>query len=728
MRDRAVAAQGDRSACARETRNVVESSLLRGTVVQAAEIHGGVHVRTDPSPRTPVPQQLLPVPADFVDRDTDLASLHRARTEHRGDSGLIVAVTGPAGVGKTALVSRWLTSIAMGYPDGQLYADLGGHSLNGRQLPSDVLGRFLRSLGCTQVPAELAEMAALWRSLTAGRQLAVMLDNALSAAQVRPLLPGGSGSLVAVVSRRKLTGLALNGAVFRALDVLGPKASMELFRRRVGDCRASQDPASVRLIATLCAGFPLAVCVAAARVAARPRHSVAAVAGAMTADAHRLDSLRVDGDAVVESALDDSYRTLTDEVARTYRRFGVLPVDVFGVDAAAAACAVSRTEMSRLLDELMEASLVEDAGEGPAAEPRYRLHDLIRLHALRRFDREEGARTSAEVVRGCLEWYLATATAARILLAPTHRRMRRDYSISPVRKRDFDSPEAALEWMNAEGPSLMRLVRLASERGWSDMCWQLVDAMQPWFLRSRPYDLWVESHRLGLAAARHAGHTQGVSRMLTTGGSGLYNAGHLDEALDWFTLARDDAGDRCDRRAEAQALHGLGQTHRLAGRLELAATFFTEALGIRLAIGYRRGAALSRLCLGDVALADDRPDEARLCLARARAELLVCQDRYDAARALAFLGRAHAHASLRQPDEAVRLLAAALDEFRAAGSVHWQARVLEMLGQTAQEYGDADAATRHFLESLHLYRPVSPRDTERLEERLRKLRIGRSDG
>ncbi|MEU5837970.1 tetratricopeptide repeat protein [Streptomyces diacarni] len=728
MFDSAPTVQDGSSESAREMRNVVDSSQLSGTVVQAAEIHGGVHVRTGPATRMPVPQQLLPAPSDFVDRDTDLASLHRARTEHRGDSGLIVAVTGPAGVGKTALVSRWLTSIAPAFPDGQLYADLGGYSLSGPQLPSDVLGRLLRSLGCAQVPAELAEKAALWRSLTAGRQVAVMLDNAVSAAQVRPLLPGGRGSLVAVVSRRRLTGLGLDGAVFRALDVLGSAASIELFRRRAGGGRALEDPASVRRITALCAGFPLAVCVAAARVAARPRHSVAALAGGMSADARRFDSLRVDGDSVVESALDDSYRALAEEVARAYRRLGVLPVDVFGVDAAAAACAVSRPHMQQLLDELVEASLLEDAGNRPARQPRFRLHDLIRLHALHRSRSEEGEKTSTEVVRRCLEWYLATATAARVLLAPTHRRMRRDYLFSPVPALGFESSDAALEWMNAEGPNLMRLVRLASKRGWSDVCWQLVDAMQPWFLRSRPYDLWVESHRIGLAAARNAGHAQGVSRMLTTGGSGLYNAGRLDEALDWFTSAQEDASHRGDRRAEAQALHGLGQTHRLAGRLGPAEALFTQALDIRSAIGHRRGAALTRLCLGDVALAGDRPDEARLYLARARAELVAVRDRYDAARALAFLGRAHAHASVRHPDEAIRLLATAFGEFRAAGSVHWQARVLEMLGQTAQEYGDSGAARGHFLDSLRLYQPVSPKDSERLEERLRKLRPEPTDG
>ncbi|MFE0898713.1 tetratricopeptide repeat protein [Streptomyces smyrnaeus] len=721
--ERFVSGMGGGSAS--ESSNAVESTQLSGTVIQAREIHGNVQVQTEPPPRPPVPHQLLPVPADFVDRQDDLTALERIRTEHRGDSALIVAVTGPAGVGKTVLVSRWLKLLTPAFPDGQLYADMTGYSLSGAQRPSDVLDRLLRALGCRQVPAELAEKAALWRSLTAGRQVALMVDNALSAAQVRPLLPGGGSSLVAVVSRRRLMGLGIDGAAFHTLDVLGAEESVELLSRRIGNQRARDEPSSVRQVAVLCAGLPLAVCVAAARMAARPQQSVAAVVGAMTEKTRPLEAFRLDGDRVVEAALDESYRALEPEVARVYRQLGVLPVDVFCLHASAAACATDVSSMGDLVEELIEASLLEELGPHPATgQPRYRLHDLIRLHAAHRAAQEEPDTASVDTERRFVDWYLATATAARTLLSPSHRRLRRDYAFPPPATSDFREAETAWDWMHSEGPHLMQLVRLAAERGWDAVCWQLVDSMQPWFLRARPYDLWVESHQLGLAAARRAGHSEGVSRMLTTGGSGMYNAGRLDDALDWFTQALRDARERGDRRAEAQALHGLGQTHRLADRLQQAAALFTEALDIRSDIGYRRGAALSRLCLGDVALAADRPDEARLCLARARAELLAVQDRYDAARALAFLGRAHAHPSLRGYAEAVRLLSTALGEFRSAGSVHWQARVLEMLGETAQEQGALETARRRFADSLALYEPVSPVDARRLKEHLHKIGWG----
>ncbi|MER7410795.1 ATP-binding protein [Streptomyces cacaoi] len=710
------------------TDNTVAGAAVSGSVVQAHTV-GAVHLHTAPPAVRPVPHQLPPVPAHFVDRVRDLATLDALLAERQGASRLLVAVTGPAGVGKTALVSRWLTGAGDAFPDGQLYADMGGYSLAGAVRPGEVLGRLLRALGCSQVPAELSEQAALWRTVTTGRRLAIVLDNALSAAQVRPLLPGGTDSVVTVVSRRRLTGLGVDDAVFHTVDMLDTPAAVELLRHRAGEQRVAGEPAAAEEIAVLCAGLPLAVCVAAARMAARPRQSVAGLAGAIAR--HRLGSFRLEGDAVVESALDESYRSLPDEVARAYRLLGLMPVETFGPHAAAAGWGRTPDEAEALLDELVEASLLEELGPHElTGVPCFRFHDLVRLHAAHRAESEEPGQERTRCVRRVLDWYLATATAARTLLSPSHRVLRRDYAVGPGPALSFDDPDAALNWLHSEGTQLMRAVRLSAERRWDATCWQLVDAMQPWFLRSRPYDLWVAAHRLGLDAARRAGHPEGVSRMLTTGGSGLYNAGLLDEALDWFTRALDDARGRADRRAEAQALHGLGQTHRLAGRTARAAELFGTALALREAIGYRRGAALSRLCLGDVALAEDRPEEARARLALARDELLAEGDRYDAARALAFLGRAHARAALGRPTApgaepgraaAERLLHTAAHEFRAAGSAHWEAHVLEMLGLTAEEDADPATARERYRSALALYRPLSPRDTDRLQERLRAL-------
>ncbi|WP_312024644.1 tetratricopeptide repeat protein [Streptomyces sp. WAC 06783] len=706
---------------ARHTANVIkDSTAVTGHVIQAGAIHGDVHLPPAAGPR-PVPRQLLGTPPHFTDRTADLEALDTLRAGHLATGPLLIAVTGPAGVGKTTLVSHWLRGLTAHYPDGQLYADLGAHAPGGPVRPGEVLGAFLRALGAGQVPAETAEQAALWRTLTAGLRIAVMLDNAVSAAQVRTLLPGAAGSLVVAAGRSRLTGLGVDGAVFHELGTLDPGAAVELLGRRVGGERVAREPAAARELVALCAGLPLAVCVAAARMAARPRQTVAALAGAMTQETGRLEVLQLGGERAVRSALDESYRCLPPATARAYRLLSLPPLTVLTGPLVAAACAVPPSEADRLLDDLAEAHLLEDLGPDDVTRAaRFRFHDLVRLHAAQCAQREETAAVRDRTVRRALEWYLATATAARALLSPTHRRLRRDYMF-PARPPAFADAGAALRWFDTGRGELMAAVRTAADRGWHSVTWQLVDSLQPLFLRLRPYDLWIEAHRLGLEAARRAGHPQGVSRMLTTGGSGLYNAGQLDEAVVWFTDALQDAKAREDRRAEAQALHGLAQSHRLAGRLPLAESLFAQALALREAIGHDRGAALSRLCLGDIALATDRPRQARSLLTRARTDLLAVPDPYDAARALAFLGRTHAHEAIGDHPTAERLLAQALEEFRATGSLHWQARVLEMLGQTAEDRGDAATARDRYGASLDRYATLSPSDARRLKQRIRNL-------
>ncbi|MFF2325294.1 MULTISPECIES: ATP-binding protein [unclassified Streptomyces] len=717
-------------AAARNT--VSDHATVTGTVIQAHGIHGDVHVHTAPvAPATPVPSsadasavcQLLPVPVHFINREQELAALHDLARRARDAPGVAV-ISGPAGVGKTALASRWLHDLAAEFPDGQLYADLRGHTTADEPAaPAEILGQFLRSLGVTQLPLDLSELAALWRSRTYGRRVAVMLDNALSAAQVRPLLPGGAGSLVAVTSRLRLTGLSIDGAVFQPLGVLDSGDAVELLSRRIGAGRVRREPEAARQVVDLCAGLPLAVCVVAARMAVRPRQPLAAMAGALGRDGvSGLEALRVEGRHAVRAALDASYRHLPPELALGYRRLGVVPVTVFNGPIAAAACAVDPGQADRLLDALAETNLLEDLGpDHTSGLDRYRFHDLVRAHAGDLAARTEDARDRRETVRRFVDLYLATATAAEALLSPSHRTLARCYAFEPEQPPAFTDAAGALKWLDSERLHLMVALRTAAEQGWDATAWQLADAMWPLFLRLRPYDLWITAHEIGLAAARRDGDREGESRMLTSGGTGLRNAGRHDEAITWFEEARDAARRDGDGKGEAQALHGLGQAHRLAGRLSQATHFFRRALVLRETIGHERGSALTRLCLGDVALADGRPEQALPLLVRARAQLLAVDDPYDAARALAHLARARARRDDSEREQAERELLQSLREFEESGSVHWQGRVLEMLGDMAAEGGDPAGARYWYEQSLARYTPVSAADVGRLEGRLREL-------
>ncbi|NED91132.1 tetratricopeptide repeat protein [Streptomyces sp. SID11233] len=680
---------------------------LYGPTVQAREVRGGIHLHpSHPVPARPAPpRQLLPVPTHFTNRLEDIAALNALR-----DTGLpLIVVSGPAGVGKTTLVSKWLRSLITEFPDGQLYADLRGHSAGGPVGPAEILGQFLRALGAVPPSGDAVELAALWRSFTADRRIAVMLDNSFTAAQIRPLLPGGPGGLVVVTSRRRLTGLRMEGAGFHQLDALGTDAGVELLTRGIGADRVAGESAAVRRLVTLCGGLPLAVCLASARLATRPGQSVGALAEALGRNTQggSLAALEVEGETSVHKALDESYAVLSEGAARLYRTLGLLPVRTFDAMIAAASCGESPQWSERRLDELVEANLVEDVGPDSC-----RFHDLVRIHAYDRARADDTSAAQEEVLRRFCDWCLSTATAAQELLTPVQLTLPRTYVHQPDLPLPFGGDVAALGWLDSHRTHLLEGVKLAADRGWNDTSWMLVDALWPLFLRLRHYSDWIEAHGIGLAAARRAGNGAAERQMLNSGAIGLGAAGRTEEAADWYLDSLRAAREAGDVRDEGQALLGLGACHREAGRPADAVTYLNRAISVWEGCGYPRGAALARTTLGEVALAAGATDEAVDCFTRAHAAMVAVNDPHDAARALAFLGRAGVRAGAYA--EGVARLNEALAVFTGSGAAFWQARTLEMLGESAAEHGDATAAEDFLARALALFETTSPADARRL--------------
>ncbi|MFE2940491.1 ATP-binding protein [Streptomyces sp. NPDC059255] len=702
------------------------SAQLYGPSVQAGTVQGGIHLHAAPvdGERPPTPRQLLPVPSHFTGRRTDLAALDALRAGD-GDRPLIV-VTGPAGIGKTTLVSRWLRELQPDFPDGQLYADLRGHSVGDPVRPSEVLAHFLRALGARSVPTDPAELASLWRSRSAALRIAVVLDNALTAAQVKPLLTGGPDTLVVVTSRRRLPGLRLDGARFHPLGVLGPAAGVELLSQGIGAERVAGEPRSAQQVVALCAGLPLALCLASARLASRPRQPLRTLAHALAHEAGRLAALDAagEGEATVRKALDVSYAVLSTESALLYRRLGVLPVRTFDAWTAAAVCAESLEWAERRLDELIEANLVEDIGPDTC-----RFHDLVRIHARDRAVADDTGAVREEALRRVCVWYLRTATEAQKRLTPAQFTLRSTYGPPPgtdpgtgTDPLPYADDVGALGWLDAHRMNLMAAVRTSAERGWYAMSWQLVDSLWPLFLRLRHYDLWIEAHEIGRDAARHAGDKDGERQMLNSGAIGLSAAGRTDDAAAWYAASLGAAREAGDVRDEGQALLGLGSCHREAGRPAEAAPYLRRAIEVWEGCGYPRGAALARIVLGELALADGDHAGALALFGRAREGLLAVRDPHDAARALAFLGRARAAAGAYAAG--VAELEEALAVFTASGATHWQARTLEMLGDSAREHGGTGEAGDHHARALALYETTSPADARRLRLSLRSPGTG----
>jgi DNA-binding SARP family transcriptional activator len=396
-------------------------------------------LRDDAPPRPPAgrctttrPHALPHVVPDFAGRAADLTTILRIAelaADRRGVA--ICAISGMPGVGKTTLAIHAAHLLARRFPDGQLYLDLHGHVPRGTPLDAAAA---LRDLLCMigvpaqEIPDEAAARATRWRTATAGRHLLLVLDDAVSAEQVRPLLPSTPGSLVLITSRQRLVGLEASNAL--VLDTLGPTEAAELFAAMAGD-RAAGAPPAVAEVVELCAFLPLAVRIAAARLTHRPLWTVEDLAARLRGEERRLIELSA-GDRGVASAFALSYRHLDTGGRRVFRRLGLHPGPDFDVHAAAALCDRPVAEVEAALEGLLDANLVLQRDHG-----RYRCHDLVRQFAIEAGAAEDPEAERAAAIDRVRDYYLATAAVAMRLVEPTEQRIdpavRRTLPLPPLR-------------------------------------------------------------------------------------------------------------------------------------------------------------------------------------------------------------------------------------------------------------------------------------------------------
>jgi tetratricopeptide (TPR) repeat protein len=695
-------------------RNDLSGSAM-GPVLQVGALHGDVRFGGAASGDTWTPWQ-LPPPVRIIDRVAEVEWLDRLRKRaQQEDRPALVVVSGLGGVGKSVLSLSWLHRLRPHFPDGQLYADLV--SPGGPVEPAEVLGRFLRGLGVApeRIPAAVDERVALYRSCLAGRRLVALLDNAVSAAQVRPLLAGGQ-NVVVVTSRRRLPGLAVDGCSALQLEPLGTDDAVELLRFTLDDDRVRQEPAGARVLVDLCAGLPLAVRVAGARLATRPRRPITAMVLALKEERGRLKALAIEGDHNVTAALDLSYQGLPDTARRLYRRLGLHPGPHFGEGVArAAAGRESAPDAPDLLDQLLDASLLTEAGADG-----YRFHDLVRLHAAGRAREDETPEEAAAALRRILDYHLASATNAEAVLDPHHRSLPREFGPEPVDAEDFaGDADAALRWLEDEQANLIAVARQARQTGHPRVTWQLVDAMWPLFTRRKHYDLWRAAHEEGLAAARECGDTAAQCRMLTSGGLGELDTGGHDRALAMFEEAAELFRESGDALGHARTLNYRGLAYQGLGRLDEAADVFARAAVECPRCGDVRAGGLARLNLADVALARGRHEEAAGHAAEARRVLLEHADPYNAARAATLLGRAHLGTG--DAGAAEEHLGAALGVLHGMTAGFETARALEGLAEVAEARGLPELAAQRYREALGLYTALQAPAADAVRARLGRL-------
>jgi DNA-binding SARP family transcriptional activator/Flp pilus assembly protein TadD len=701
-----------------------------------------------------IPRELPPGAPHFTGRIQELATLtgllYRPNQEAPG-TVLISAIGGTAGVGKTALAVHWAHQATGRFPDGQLYVNLRGYDAAQPVPAADALAGFLRSLGVPgqDIPPEEEERAARYRSLLAGKRMLVVLDNAGSADQVRPLLPGAPACPVVVTSRDSLAGLvARDGATRLDLDVLPLQEAVALLRTLIG-ARVDAEPCAAAELAVQCCRLPLALRVAAELAASRPAMPLAALAGELADLRTRLDLLAASGDprTQVRTVFSWSYHHLDTDDARTLRLLGLHPGPDFELYAAAALTGATVPQARRALDMLARAHLIQ-----PAAPGRSGMHDLLRGYARELTATQDTAEEQHTALTRLFDHYLHTAAAAMDALVPAERyhRPRIPRSATPV--PSLADPTAAREWLDGERGALVAVARHTAAHGWPGHATRLAATLSSYLYNGGHFPEAItifshaldaarltgdraaeaaalnqigivdgelgrfqqaaDRHRQALALFREAGDRTGEARTLANIGIDETQLGRYEQAARHQQEALAIYRDIGDNIGEARALNNLGFTRRLQGRYQEAAGYHQQALDLFREIGDRLGEAWALARLGNIDLRLGRYQHAAGYFQHALA--LFHEMGHAGSEAECLVRLAEVYVGLGRYEQAAGNFEQALAVFREIGDPILEADALNGLGEVLFRTGDADKARTHHATALRLASEVgAPREQAR---------------
>jgi tetratricopeptide (TPR) repeat protein len=629
---------------------------------------------------------------------------------------VISAVSGTAGVGKTALAVHWAHRVRGRFPDGQLYLDLRGFGPADQVVtPGDAVRRLLEALQVPphRLPTTVGAQTDLYRTLLADRSLLIVLDNARDADQVRPLLPGAPGCVVLVTSRDQLTSLvAVDGAQHVAVNLLSPAEARELLIRRLGPARVAAEPAAVADVIARCAHLPLALAIVAARAATHPQLPLATLAGELGDTRQHLDALAEDDPhADVRAVFSWSYRTLSPAAARLFRLLGLHPGPDISAAAAASLAALPPSQTRPLLVELTRANLVAKVGPG-----RYGVHDLLHAYAaeLTRTDDTDAGREAAR--RRLLDHYLHTAYGAAQLLDPHEK------PISPAAARAGTIPELvadpgqALAWMAAEYRVLLAVMEYASAIGFAEdtfrLAWYLWVFLQP---QGRWHDV-IRTESAALAAARTLTDVPKQATAHRALGIVLARLGHYEDAhreLKSALTLLDGVGDHA---SEAGAYRTLAWVAERQDNYGAAVGYAQQALDLHRRISDPGGQAnlLSRLAWYHARLGD--PGRALAATAQARAVQESDGSHYYDGDTWSGLG--NTYRLLGHYDEAADCLLRAIQVHRDTGHRYDEADAHGRLGDTYDANGDPAAAAAHWQRAIDILAELDHPDADRIRDRI----------
>ncbi|MFF4088559.1 BTAD domain-containing putative transcriptional regulator [Streptomyces nigra] len=690
------------------------------------------------------PAQLPATVPDFTGRSAFVSELSEVLSSAEGRVMAVSALAGIGGVGKTTLAVHVAHQARAAFPDGQLYVDLQGAGPRAAE-PETVLGSFLRALGTadTAIPDSLEERAALYRSVLDGRRVLVLLDNARDAAQVRPLLPGTDGCAALVTSRVRMVDLA--GAHLVDLDVMSPEEALALFTKIVGQERVAAEREAALDVVAACGFLPLAIRIAASRLAARRTWTVSSLAAKLADERRRLDELQA-GDLAVKATFELGYGALEPAQARAFRLLGLADGPDISLAAAAAVLDLPVEEAEDLLEPLVDMSLLESAAPG-----RYRFHDLVRLYARSCAERDEhppGEREAA--LSRLLDFYLATAARVYAIERPGDRLV--DHlEATEYPGLTFTDAKSAVDWLYTESECLLACVRQGAGGGRLrravDLLWVAKDLAESG-ANSHQYEATAVAAR-DLARTAGDGHAEGRARTALTNALMVSDrfaqadeearqatllaqaAGDLapccwapnDRGIIAFYQGRHDDGERHLQEAianyrtdgnlpgEASALCNLSRIQVSLGRTTSAVELARRGVSIYDQLGLTVRLANGRLALGIALTAAGRHAEALKELEEALR--LFQENRQRLWEGTANFRMAEAYMAGGRPAMAAQHAERAL-ALRVIGGDWMRANVLTTLGRALQQIGQTDRARACWREALTIHEEAGAAEAEQV--------------
>jgi tetratricopeptide (TPR) repeat protein len=674
-----------------------------------SELHGRI-LRHDPDlaprpgghgpSRTSQAEMLPPETTDFVGRNQELELL----THEQDGAPKVSIIEGMAGVGKTALAVEAARAVSVQYPDGVYYLNFHTHDPGGPALDgAEAVHRLLRMLTApsTQIPDALGERAALLRAQLSRRRAVVILDDAARYDQIGPLLSAAGQSMILITTRRRLPDL--EGAQALTLDVLPMDEAVTLFLRIAGQGRVHEglggrDKEEAATAVRLCGFLPLAIQLAAGRLAQDYPPRLADLVGELSQSPARLGSAGPASPEVM-SAFELSYRSLEPEHQRFFRRLGLNPCPSVSLQGAAALGGNSLAETDNALTVLLDHHLIAQASVG-----QFRFHDLIREYAVTCATREESRPEQRQAVGRLLDYYVSAADEADRILHPFRHRLPAPARDTPSAALVLRTQQGAAEWLESEWRNILQAARYAYRHEWKQKCADLTHALAGFLDVSAYWGEAIEAHTLALQASRDAADPARIAQASLDLSEVSQQTGRHEAALPLAEAAAEIYRSLADRRGEAEALDQIGMAKGRAGRFREGLAYFREALITDPDPASKHGVARTLSHAGIVSWQLGRYPDAMDDLKEALSLYRDLADPRGQAKTLNNLGRMQLHLGYHR--DALESYQKSLEIFREIGGAQNEAILYHNIGNVYHYKGSYEDGLDAYRRALATFRSI----------------------